>query len=66
MPLVFNDLIAILVAFVAAFVLRAIFLDKLTRFWGIRHGIGTAPLGMLYLAWFVLVYVLVARRYGLY
>ena len=64
--MVISDVIAILVAFFAAFVLRAIFIDKLIRFWGIRHSIGAPPMGVLYLAWFVLVYVLVARRYGLY
>lgn len=66
LPMVFNDVIAILLAFGAALVLRAIFLDKVMRFAGIRHSLGGAPLGLLYLAWFVLVYVLVARRYGLY
>ena len=66
LPMVFNDVVAILLAFGAALVLRTIFLDKVIRYSGIRHGLGGAPLGLLYLAWFVLVYVLVARRYGLY
>jgi exopolysaccharide biosynthesis polyprenyl glycosylphosphotransferase len=66
LPMVFNDVIAILLAFGAALVLRAIFLDKVMRFSGVRHSLGGPPLGLLYLAWFVLVYVVVARRYGLY
>jgi exopolysaccharide biosynthesis polyprenyl glycosylphosphotransferase len=66
LPMVFNDALAILLAFVTALVLRTILLDKVTRFSSIRHSISSAPLGMLYLGWFVLVYVLVARRYGLY
>jgi exopolysaccharide biosynthesis polyprenyl glycosylphosphotransferase len=66
LPMVFNDVVTILLAFVAALVLRAIFIDKVIRFSGIRHSFSTTPLGVLYLGWFVLVYVLVARRYGLY
>lgn len=64
--MVFNDVIAILVAFCAALVLRAAFLDKVIRFSSIRHDAGSASLAPVYLAWFVLVYVLIARRSGLY
>lgn len=66
LPMIFNDLISILLAFGAALVLRAIFLDKVSRFSGMRHSVAAAPLNLLYLAWFALVYMLVARRYGLY
>lgn len=64
LPIIFSDVIAILLAFCAAFTLRSIFLDRWIRFFSIHEGIHE-PLGF-YLAWFVLVYVLVARRYGLY
>jgi exopolysaccharide biosynthesis polyprenyl glycosylphosphotransferase len=61
-----NDAMAILLAFGTALVLRAILYDKAARFSGLRHDITSAPLGVIYLAWFILAFVLVARRYGLY
>jgi len=66
LPMVFNDVLAILLALGAALLLRSIFLDKIFRLSHIQSSIGNEPLGMLYLAFFVMVYVLVARRYGLY
>jgi exopolysaccharide biosynthesis polyprenyl glycosylphosphotransferase len=66
LPMVFNDVIAILVALGAALILRDAFLDKAVRVISMRHSIGNGPLSILYLGWFVAVYVLVARRYGLY
>lgn len=65
-PMVFGDVMAILLAVCASFALRTIFLDKWIRLFSIRDGIVTGPMGALYLGWFVLVYVLAARRYGLY
>jgi len=61
-----NDGIAILLAFGSALVLRTILFDKATRFSGLFHDLTSTPLGLKYLAWFILAYVLVARRYGLY
>lgn len=66
LPMIFNDALAILLAVVASLVLRDILLDRVMRLTDIQNSIGPAPLSMLYLAWFVLVYALVARRYGLY
>jgi exopolysaccharide biosynthesis polyprenyl glycosylphosphotransferase len=66
LPLVLSDVMAILLAFGLAFVLRVIVVDKADRLLGIRHSIGSVPMGLLYISWFVVVYVLVARRYGLY
>jgi len=66
LPMVFNDAVTIVFALGAALVLRAIFIDKAARFSNIPHHLGVAPLNVLYFGWFVLVYVLVARRYGLY
>ena len=66
LPIVVNDVITIVLAFCAAFAFRALFLNRAIHFFGIRRNIGSAPLGILYLGWFVLVYVVVARRYGLY
>ena len=66
LPTVLNDVAAILLALVLALVLRPIFLDKAAGVSGIRHSIGSPPMGVLYLAWFVLVYIVIARRYGLY
>ncbi len=61
-----NDGLAILLAFATALVLRAMLYEKVAKFSGIIHGIVGSPLDLLYLAWFILAYVLVARRYGLY
>jgi exopolysaccharide biosynthesis polyprenyl glycosylphosphotransferase len=61
-----NDSVAILLAFGAALFLRSILFDKSAHFSGIFHDIAMAPLSLIYLAWFILAYALVARRYGLY
>lgn len=66
LPMVFNDVIAILAALAVALVLRDVFLDKAIRVVSMRHSFGSVPMSALYLVWFVAVYVLVARRYGLY
>lgn len=66
LPMVLNDVIAILMALAVALVLRAFFFDSIHRFVDLRQGIGRAYMSVFYLAWFVMVYVLVARRYGLY
>lgn len=61
-----NDVVAILVAFGISVLLRML----ITR-WSLIHGAGlrtvpNTPLDLFYLGWFLLAYVLVARRYGLY
>ncbi len=61
-----NDSLAILLAFGTALVLRAILFGKAARFSGVSHDMTSAPLGAVYLVWFILAFVLVARRYGLY
>jgi exopolysaccharide biosynthesis polyprenyl glycosylphosphotransferase len=66
LPMVFSDVAAILLALCVALVVRPMVLDDTFYFADIWHSFGKAPVGLLYLAWFVLVYVLVARRYGLY
>ena len=66
LPMVLNDILAILVALGAALFLRAFLLDKVVRFRDMRLSIGGPSAGVFYLSWFVLVYVVVARRYGLY
>src|SRR5271170_5289436 len=61
-----NDSLAILLAFGTALVLRAILFDKTPRFPAVPHDITAAPMGLVYLVWFILAFILVARRYGLY
>jgi exopolysaccharide biosynthesis polyprenyl glycosylphosphotransferase len=61
-----NDALAILLAFGAALILRAILFDKVPRFPALSHNVISAPMSLIYLAWFVLAYIFVARRYGLY
>lgn len=63
---VLNDIVAILVAFGLSLLLRML----ITR-WNVIPGAGlrtvpNTPLDLFYLGWFLLAYVLVARRYGLY
>jgi len=45
-----NDGIAILLAFGAALVLRAILFDKAARFSGVFHDVTSAPLSLVYLS----------------
>jgi exopolysaccharide biosynthesis polyprenyl glycosylphosphotransferase len=61
-----NDLLMILLAFAAALVLRTVVVfrlhpmpDKQPIYW-------VHPIELAYLGWFVLAFILVARRYGLY
>jgi len=61
-----NDSLAILLAFGAALILRAILFDKIAHFPILPHDVNSTPFGLVYLAWFVLAFILVARRYGLY
>ncbi|MFY9936080.1 MAG: sugar transferase [Silvibacterium sp.] len=61
-----NDSLAIMLAFGTALVLRAILFDKAVRFPSVPHDVTSAPLGAIYLVWFILAFILVARRYGLY
>jgi exopolysaccharide biosynthesis polyprenyl glycosylphosphotransferase len=60
-----NDALAILLAFGAALILRAILFDKISHASRPLHTV-SAPLGAIYLLCFILAYILVARRYGLY
>lgn len=66
LPMVVNDGIAILIAVAAALLIRAAFLHTSFQTAKIFSTIGNDSLAALYLAWFVSVYVVVARRYGLY
>lgn len=66
LPIVFNDMIAIVLAFGVAFILRAAFVTKIGHYFGAQYSVQVAPVGIFCLLWFTLVYVLVARRYGLY
>jgi exopolysaccharide biosynthesis polyprenyl glycosylphosphotransferase len=61
-----NDALAILLAFAAALILRAILIDKVYRLSHIPHAVTSTPLGAVYVAWFILAYLLIARRYGMY
>ncbi|HET6936883.1 MAG TPA: hypothetical protein VFI72_18715, partial [Candidatus Angelobacter sp.] len=66
LPTVLSDVAVILLALGLAVFLRAFFLDKEIRLIDLWHSIGRASVAAFYLSWFVLVYVLAARRYGLY
>ena len=66
MLMMLNDGLAILLAFGAALVLRAMLFDKANRLPGLPHDLISAPVSAVYLGWFILAYLLVANRYGLY
>jgi exopolysaccharide biosynthesis polyprenyl glycosylphosphotransferase len=61
-----NDVLAILVAFAAALVLRAMLFAKAGRIPGLPHDLISTPLRAVYLVWFILACLLIGRRYGLY
>jgi exopolysaccharide biosynthesis polyprenyl glycosylphosphotransferase len=64
--MVINDLLMILVAFGMAMFLRTIAISRFAPLLGLRPTLSVSWLEVAYFGWFVLVYVLVARRYGLY
>ncbi|WP_415198797.1 sugar transferase [Silvibacterium sp.] len=67
MLMMLNDTLVILLAFAVALLLRAIVFDKIDHVVGLApHALIGAPLHVGYLAWFVLSYLLVSNRYGLY
>lgn len=66
LPMVINDGAAIMLALIAALILRGFVIDKHFNWQDVFHSMGDLPLAVVYLGWFVLMYVLVARRYGLY
>jgi exopolysaccharide biosynthesis polyprenyl glycosylphosphotransferase len=61
-----NDALVILIAFAVALVLRSFIFDKAARFSDVPRDTMSAPVGLAYLACFILAYILVARRYNLY
>lgn len=66
LPMLLSDLLAILLALGLALVLRAALVDKAFHFSRLHNSIGSSSMGLLYLCWFMLIYALIARRYGLY
>jgi hypothetical protein len=62
MLMMLNDGLAILLAFGAALVLRAMLFDKANRLPGLPHDLISAPVSAVYLGWFILAYLLVANR----
>lgn len=63
--MVINDVLMILLAFGVALVLRGPVVTRLLPYLGFGR-VGATSLDLGYLGWFVLSYVVVARRYGLY
>ena len=61
-----NDALVILLAAGISFILRAVVFDKMARFYDGVEVQWSAPVGALHLIWFILAFLLVARRYGLY
>jgi exopolysaccharide biosynthesis polyprenyl glycosylphosphotransferase len=61
-----NDVLMILVAFGVALALRMLAVAKIGPAAGAGLTYWATPIDLFYLGWFVLSYVLVSRRYGLY
>jgi exopolysaccharide biosynthesis polyprenyl glycosylphosphotransferase len=61
-----NDLVAILIAFAIALAVRSFLVGRIDPSLAVHAGFWTNPIAFVYLGWFVLAYMLVARRYGLY
>lgn len=60
-----NDVLAIVVAFGLAILLRTL-ITRTNLLPGIPKTVPDTPMDLFYLGWFLLAFVLVARRYGLY
>lgn len=61
-----NDAVLIAISAVVAILIRIFLLHNFRGYWGVGVGFESSGSGVLYLAWFTICYVLVARRYGLY
>lgn len=61
-----NDVLMILLAFGIALALRMLIFSKIIMTAAVQPTYWPAAIDVIYLAWFALAYVLVARRYGLY
>jgi exopolysaccharide biosynthesis polyprenyl glycosylphosphotransferase len=59
-----HDAMLIAIAAVLSILIRLLLLHDFKSYWG--TGTGFSGSGIFYLAWFILCYTLVARRYGLY
>ncbi|MGC2300221.1 MAG: sugar transferase [Acidobacteriaceae bacterium] len=61
-----TDVLMILLAFGVALGLRTLVAAKFGPALGVGAGYWPGPIDFFYLGWFMLAYILVARRYGLY
>jgi exopolysaccharide biosynthesis polyprenyl glycosylphosphotransferase len=61
-----SDLLMILLAFAASLMLRTVVIFRVYPGYGKPPTDWAHPVELIYLAWFALAFVLVARRYGLY
>lgn len=61
-----NDAVLIVMAAVASILVRLVLLHDFSGYWGNGAGFVLSGTVFLYLAWFIVCYMLVARRYGLY
>ncbi len=62
----FTDAWVIVLAAVIALLVRTLVFGDLVHIKDVSPSISDGPEGLLYLLWFMLAYLLVARRYGLY
>lgn len=63
---VFTDVVFIGVSAGLALLIRVLLLRDFRGYWGVGAGIASTSAGFLYLIWFSLCYIAVARRNGLY
>jgi exopolysaccharide biosynthesis polyprenyl glycosylphosphotransferase len=62
----FTDALVILLAFIAIPVLRAVVLNMSSKYYSVPLELSSPPVRALHLGWFMLAFLCVAHRYGLY
>ncbi len=61
-----NDFFMIVLAFAFALLTRTVLVSHFAPSLAVHSGFLSRPEEVVYLGWFILAYILVARRYGLY
>lgn len=61
-----TDVLLMIGSAAVSLLVRVLLLHNFRGYWGVGAGVASTGEGFLYLAWFILCYILVARRYNLY
>lgn len=66
LPVLLGDVLSLVVAFVIAYFVRVPLFARINSFFDIHRELGSAPVSIAYFVLFAVLYLFVARRYGLY